>query len=149
MGEQPKCYRCGREPSQQLTSGNYWCSWCGQAFDPKDEGRYRKAEDERKQEESKIIDRPTFTCQGCGCIVQPMYRRGNNYLFRGWRCTSCDRIFCDTCHSPTLGQPCECGSVQFVAIEIPDFSSRSKGDSKRSQSQLKQISNKKWWQFWK
>jgi hypothetical protein len=28
----PGCPTCGRQPSQQLQDGNYWCSWCGDAF---------------------------------------------------------------------------------------------------------------------
>ena len=32
MGTLPKCHLCGREASHKLTSGNYWCAWCGQAF---------------------------------------------------------------------------------------------------------------------
>ncbi|MBN3038739.1 MAG: hypothetical protein JW869_04895 [Candidatus Omnitrophica bacterium] len=48
MQEEIKCIRCGRQPSQQLENGEYWCSWCGQAFKPgekdtvKDEEMLRK-----------------------------------------------------------------------------------------------------------
>jgi len=149
MEESPKCYRCGRESSQQLSSGDYWCSWCGQTFDLKDEGRYKEEETKRKEEESKALERPTFTCERCGRIVQPMYRHEDKYLFRGWRCTSCGRMLCDSCHSPTLGQPCECGSVRFESIELSVFSSGGQTNSRRLQHQSEQVPKKKWWQFWK
>jgi HEAT repeat protein len=32
----PKCDICGREPSQQLQNGRYWCSWCGHGFTSED-----------------------------------------------------------------------------------------------------------------
>lgn len=54
MEEKTKCYRCGREPSQQLASGNYWCSWCGQSFDPNDAEKYyeqQKLEEENKKKQ--------------------------------------------------------------------------------------------------
>lgn len=28
----PKCDSCGRDPSQTLNDGSYWCSWCGRGF---------------------------------------------------------------------------------------------------------------------
>lgn len=49
--ELPKCYRCGRTASDTAGQYGYWCSWCGQAFDPKDEDKYRRQEAERKERE--------------------------------------------------------------------------------------------------
>ena len=34
----PKCYRCGRNAVSTAGASEYWCSWCGRAFNPKDEG---------------------------------------------------------------------------------------------------------------
>ncbi|MBA7605951.1 hypothetical protein ES703_13087 [subsurface metagenome] len=120
--ELPKCYRCGRAATNTAGEHGYWCSWCGQAFNPKDEEQYRKEEaDKQKEKQDTLMDilhRPTFTCQNCGRVVQPMNRRGDMFLFRGWRCLSCGRMLCDSCHSPTLAQPCKCGSTQFESIDI-------------------------------
>jgi hypothetical protein len=30
--ESPCCTSCGRDPSQRLKNGDYWCSWCGKSF---------------------------------------------------------------------------------------------------------------------
>jgi len=58
-------------------------------------------------------------------------------------------MFCDTCHSPTLGLPCKCGSRQFASVEIPDPSSIPKTKPKDPPQQPKEILLKKRWQFWK
>jgi HEAT repeat protein len=31
-GKSPICPDCGKESSQQIKSGDYWCSWCGKEF---------------------------------------------------------------------------------------------------------------------
>lgn len=139
MEEQPKCYRCGREPSQQLKNGEYWCAWCGQAFNPNDAETYREQERQRKAAAEKSVQRPRFVCDGCGKVVLPFYRRGDKYLFRGWRCVRCGRMLCEQCRSPVLAQPCMCGETRFESIELQSTDSQPTTHGKQVQKRLP------WW----
>jgi hypothetical protein len=115
-----KCYRCDRLATDIYGKDGFWCSWCGEAFNPKDEAEYKKDQEiGRMKRESHTTQHPTFTCQQCGQIVQPVHKDADQiYHFRGWQCMSCGRMLCDTCHSPTLGQSCTCGSSKFQPIHL-------------------------------
>lgn len=118
--ENIKCYRCGRPATGIYENDGFWCSWCGEAFNPKDEEEFKRSEAYMRMKKEVFVPmHPTFTCEQCGRVVQPVHRDANHvYHFKGWQCKSCGCMLCNTCHSPTLGQPCLCGSSQFQPIHL-------------------------------
>lgn len=91
MDSYPKCYRCGKEPSQQLTDCSYWCSWCGQAFNPKDESVYKNLQSSsQSMSDSDIKKKKRAICDLCNAVIE----RPGGYLFQSY-------LICEKCLKKT------------------------------------------------